>query len=78
MRTDRALDQAGNVVAFPGRTGEADRGDGAVVAAAKPFRAIAISSGKGGVGKTNLVANLAVALAQRGQRVIVLELRTTS
>jgi flagellar biosynthesis protein FlhG len=32
-------------------------------------RAIAIASGKGGVGKTNLTANLAVALARRGLRV---------
>src|SRR5690349_22115491 len=35
--------------------------------------AIAITSGKGGVGKTNVVANLAVALAQSGKRVLVLD-----
>src|SRR2546422_8856768 len=34
---------------------------------------IAIASGKGGVGKTNLTANLAVALASRGLRVCVLD-----
>ncbi len=34
---------------------------------------IAVSSGKGGVGKTNVVANLAVALAQSGKRVVVLD-----
>jgi flagellar biosynthesis protein FlhG len=36
-------------------------------------RVIAVASGKGGVGKTNVTANLAVALAQRGQRVCVLD-----
>lgn len=34
---------------------------------------IAVSSGKGGVGKTNVVANLAVALAKAGKRVLVLD-----
>jgi flagellar biosynthesis protein FlhG len=38
-----------------------------------PLRVIAVTSGKGGVGKTNLTANLAVALARRGQRVCVLD-----
>jgi flagellar biosynthesis protein FlhG len=37
------------------------------------LRTIAVASGKGGVGKTNVAANLAVALAQRGQRVCVLD-----
>ena len=37
------------------------------------LRAIAVTSGKGGVGKSNVAANLAVALAHRGQRVCVLD-----
>ena len=37
------------------------------------MRVIAVASGKGGVGKTNVVANLAVALARAGQRVCVLD-----
>ena len=37
------------------------------------LRVIAVASGKGGVGKTNLTANLAVALARRGLRVCVLD-----
>ena len=34
---------------------------------------IAVSSGKGGVGKTNVVASLAVALSKSGKRVLVLD-----
>ncbi|HZP41926.1 MAG TPA: MinD/ParA family protein [Candidatus Binatia bacterium] len=37
------------------------------------LRIIAIASGKGGVGKTNFAANLAVALARQGQRVCILD-----
>jgi len=40
--------------------------------AASP-RVISIASGKGGVGKTNLTANLAYSLAKAGQRVLVLD-----
>ncbi|HJW44799.1 MAG TPA: MinD/ParA family protein [Geothrix sp.] len=36
-------------------------------------RVMAITSGKGGVGKTNVVAGLALALAQLGQRVVVMD-----
>ncbi|MGH7182614.1 MAG: P-loop NTPase, partial [Nitrospiraceae bacterium] len=36
-------------------------------------RVITVTSGKGGVGKTNVVANLAVGLARAGKRVLVLD-----
>ncbi len=36
-------------------------------------RVLAVTSGKGGVGKTFISANLAAALAQRGERVLVLD-----
>ena len=39
----------------------------------KPVRVIAVTSGKGGVGKTNLSVNLGVALSQMGQRVALLD-----
>jgi flagellar biosynthesis protein FlhG len=42
-------------------------------AAARRPRTIAFTSGKGGVGKSNLVLNVALSLARRGQRVTVLD-----
>jgi flagellar biosynthesis protein FlhG len=41
--------------------------------AARRARIMAVTSGKGGVGKTFVSANLAAALAQRGKRVLVLD-----
>ncbi len=38
-----------------------------------PVRVIAITSGKGGAGKSNLSVNLGIALAQTGQRVAILD-----
>ncbi len=38
-----------------------------------PPRVVAVTSGKGGVGKTNVVANLALALSRRGKEVIVID-----
>ncbi len=38
-----------------------------------PPRVIAVTSGKGGVGKTNIVTNLAYSLARKGKKVLVLD-----
>ena len=40
---------------------------------AGPVRTIAVTGGKGGVGKTNISANLAVALADMGKRTLLLD-----
>jgi flagellar biosynthesis protein FlhG len=55
-----------NTPAFP----ETQAGEGVDVGRA---RIVAITSGKGGVGKTFVAANLAAALALRGERVLVLD-----
>ena len=39
----------------------------------KPARVLAVTSGKGGVGKTNISANLGVCLAAAGRRVLLLD-----
>lgn len=39
----------------------------------KPFRVITVASGKGGVGKTNFVINLAINMQRRGLRVAILD-----
>jgi flagellar biosynthesis protein FlhG len=39
----------------------------------KQIKVIAVTGGKGGVGKTNLTLNLAIAAAKQGQRVMVLD-----
>lgn len=38
-----------------------------------PVQVIAVSSGKGGVGKTNIVANLAIAGAKQGSHVMIMD-----
>ena len=51
-----------------GKKGVGLEADGAI-----PPRVVSITSGKGGVGKTNIVGNLAMALSRLGQRVMVLD-----
>ncbi len=53
--------------------GAAQQGRIAAGGTAPPVRVIAVASGKGGVGKTQLVANLAVYYAREGLRVLALD-----
>ncbi|MFO0596320.1 MAG: MinD/ParA family protein [Myxococcaceae bacterium] len=39
----------------------------------RPLRVIGVTSGKGGVGKTNVAVNLAVIAARQGQRVLIID-----
>jgi flagellar biosynthesis protein FlhG len=39
----------------------------------RPMRVISVTSGKGGVGKSSVVANLSTTLGKRGQRVLLLD-----
>lgn len=39
----------------------------------RPLRVIAVTSGKGGVGKSNIVVNLGLALARMGQKVLLID-----
>jgi flagellar biosynthesis protein FlhG len=41
--------------------------------AAPPLTVYAFTSGKGGVGKTNIVANLGIAMAEAGRRVLIID-----
>lgn len=52
---------------------EAPRAQGAHAASGRRARVIAITSGKGGVGKTNLAVNLAARFAQCGRRTLLLD-----
>ncbi|MBI3014029.1 MAG: MinD/ParA family protein [Candidatus Tectomicrobia bacterium] len=68
------MDQAGSLRSLTTDRKILPATDGDLVSG-KPelVRVIAVTSGKGGVGKTNVVANLAYALTQLGLRVLVLD-----
>lgn len=65
MTQARTLEKMMNQPARAGRLGQ--------VAGKNPPRVISVTSGKGGVGKSNIVTNLAYNLARRGLQVLVLD-----
>src|SRR5690348_4950749 len=67
-------DQAQGLRALANRARRAfEFSDSVLVAPRKTARMIAVTSGKGGVGKTNFCTNLALLMSKAGQRVIVLD-----
>ena len=72
-----AVDQAERLREMVGSDGETDNTSSTPqprrTTAWTRVRVIAITSGKGGVGKTNIAVNLAVALQRKGLRVLVID-----
>ncbi len=63
------LRQMARAAKQPGRVD----GPGGAVVDQQGIRVIAVTSGKGGVGKSNVVANLAMALASLGKKVLIVD-----
>lgn len=62
-----------NVIHLSDRRKAKKTGSAARSQRAMPARVIAVTSGKGGVGKTNIVANLGYAFARMGKKVLILD-----
>ena len=71
------MDQASRLRTMIAKGIEEDRGQWTLAKArgqkVRGLRVISVTSGKGGVGKTNVVANLALALCRLGKRVLILD-----
>ena len=62
---------AGPKPALGSKPGQKAPPKGLKAPAPKPVRVVAVSSGKGGVGKSNITLNLALALAELGRKVLI-------
>ncbi len=67
MDQAQGLRKAANTRALSRRSSQMKSGTGTLP------RVIAVTSGKGGVGKTNIVGNMAVALSRPGRRVVIID-----
>ena len=63
-----AMDQAGTL-----RNMQSERDEAASEIQMPTTRVLSITSGKGGVGKTAVVSNIAVALAKQGKKVLIID-----
>ena len=66
-------DQAEQLRQMVGRLNASASADAAAVSPATGSRVIAVTSGKGGVGKTNLSVNLALSMAAKGKKVLLFD-----
>ncbi len=64
---------SGKVIALPRREGTGAEGGGPSRRERAATRVLAVTSGKGGVGKTNIVANLGFTLSRLGKKVMILD-----
>jgi flagellar biosynthesis protein FlhG len=64
---------AGNHESKSRRSGASDSKESILGQKGSEPRIVAVTSGKGGVGKTNIVANLSVCLSELGKKVVVLD-----
>jgi flagellar biosynthesis protein FlhG len=69
----RNHESAGNPESKSRRRGAADSKEPMLQARDHGPQIVAVTSGKGGVGKTNVVANLSVSLSELGKKVVVLD-----
>ena len=76
MNRHRALPAMNKILEIHPAGGEGTRRD-EVDPLTQSTRVIAITSGKGGVGKTNITTNLGIALASRGARVCIFDADTS-
>lgn len=66
-------DQADTLREMARKARKESQGAGGVTSADKGIRVISVTSGKGGVGKSNVVSNLAIALSAQGKKVLVID-----
>ncbi|MEM9424247.1 MAG: P-loop NTPase, partial [Spirochaetota bacterium] len=67
-----AADESGRTALW-WAAGDAENVNEAITSEHRKTRIVTVTSGKGGVGKTNIAINLAIAYAERGKKVVVFD-----